>query len=119
MAEPTAPTTEKFDFWKLIRLKATTYYKILGFMVHLIIPALIILALIVAFNFVRGIFAPKKQTQQNTQNIITRTGGTTEVKNTIIQNPQRSGIRTGVTVGGIRLGDDNGVYAGVEVSKEW
>jgi len=119
MTDPIVPQPEKFDFWKLVTLKATTYYKMLGFAVHLIIPALIILALIFAFNFVRGIFTPKKQSQTNTQNIVTKPGGQTDIKNTYINNPQRSGIRTGVHAGAIRLGDDNGGYAGVEVSKEW
>jgi hypothetical protein len=115
------PTVEKKynSLWDMLKLKKETYQRIIEVSVHLFIPILVIIFFLAIYNVLHALLAPKKQDQQNSQTIETKAGGKTEVKNMFIQNPQRSGIRTGVHLGTLRIAQDNGYYAGVEVSKEW
>lgn len=91
-----------------------TYKK---YIAYVLITVLILLILVGGYAIYR-VFFPKKASQSNTQTYHTDSGGTTEVKNTYITN-QSNGWSAGVFAGGITLGSEDGLFAGVVVEKKF
>lgn len=107
---------EPWSFFKQFRLTARGYQKIIGFAWHLAVPLLVIFGIVCLVNIW---IAPKKSIQNNQPQITVKDQGTAKVTNNYIQNKEAGAWEVGINGGAIRLGDENGGYAGVELKRRF
>ncbi|MBU0606034.1 MAG: hypothetical protein KKH77_07080 [Candidatus Omnitrophica bacterium] len=102
---------ESFELGKVFSVKG--WYQFIGIIARIALIALFVLA----FLFVYSLFAPKKPSVQQNQPQIT--GDHAAVTNNYIQNKEAGAWEAGGHAGVIRLGDQNGGYAGLELKRRF
>lgn len=102
---------EKFTLGKVFSAKG--WYQFIGFFARVALIVVFALAGYAAYSFIK----PKQSIQQNQPRITAKDNA--KVVNNYIQNEKTGNWEVGAHGGAIRLGDQNGGYAGLEVKRRF